>query len=210
MKTLVLVLMLTACGSSFEKGLFHGTDDAGEAGSDAGFGGAGGQAGHAGVGGTSSFGGTAGGAAAAGMGGGGGEAGAGGDAALECSPGTVRGSLGSGDFCIDAQPALVKVGQQGPSISFLSAVTSCESRGMRLCTQQERESSCPGGQEPSEGANNTFCSGPAGTWEWSATVCTSPGHCRTPCCNSVAYPCDTNVCDNVTADASYHCCKDLS
>jgi hypothetical protein len=127
------------------------------------------------------------------------------DASFACPSSMMQ---GAGAYCIDKQPALLANGEQGLDVSWSDANAICAGRGARLCTQEEREAACPGGQVSSNSPNQLFCNGPAATWEWSATACSGPGHCRTPCCNSVLYPCVTDACDAVTAKSSYHCCKD--
>jgi hypothetical protein len=137
-----------------------------------------------------------------------GAAGAGQDAG-ECGPLMFR----SGPICIDEQPALLGDGSQGPEVSWTDANTVCTARGLRLCTESERETACPGGPEPTpDAANNTFCSGPSGTWEWSSAPCSNPGHCRSPCCNAgpaSGYGCHYDACDTSTLAAGFHCCKTL-
>lgn len=116
----------------------------------------------------------------------------------------------SGAICIDQRPALLADGSQAPALSWDAASAACATRGARLCTEAEREAACPGGPEPSNGANYTFCNGPADTWEWSSAACSSAGHCRSPCCNggsASGYACNYDACDQTTPAASYHCCR---
>lgn len=113
----------------------------------------------------------------------------------------------SGSVCVDRQPALHADGSQGPAVSFTAAVTICEARGARLCTEAEREGACPGGQTSSNGLNATFCGGPANTWEWSSSASCVDGRCVSPCCNSVLYPCQ---CSQPATDLrSYRCCRSV-
>lgn len=118
----------------------------------------------------------------------------------------------SGLVCVDKQPALHADGSQGVAVSFAEAVTICEARGARLCTQQEREGACPGGPEPTpNGANHVFCQGPDLSWEWSEVNCPT-GHCRSPCCNggpSSLFHCPQNACDTVAPVSSFRCCRDI-
>jgi hypothetical protein len=119
----------------------------------------------------------------------------------ECGPFMFR----SGSICIDKQPALLGDGSQGLAVSWADANTLCTARGARLCTEAEREGACPGGQEPSDGGNQTFCSGPANTWEWSAG-CVGE-HRRSPCC-AVAQ--GFGECTVVAMEASYRCCMGVT
>lgn len=128
------------------------------------------------------------------------------EAAPECPALMFR----AGSICIDKQPALLGDGSQSSGVSFADAKTICTARGARLCTEAEREASCPGGPEPTpNGANHIFCFAPGlDTQEWSATTCTS-GQCRSPCCAADKYPCSLGgVCDSTTPTGSFHCCKE--
>lgn len=173
----VLVALVTGCSSSqMNPGLF------GEGGSDAG-----GVAGAAG-------------AAGAGAGGVAGAAGdaseAGGDADAGACPAHM---LDRGTYCIDDRPAIYVSGQQGAAVPWQNANDNCVIRGLRLCTEDERESSC--GLVPYD----NFCLGPANTWEWSAANC-SAGQRISPCCAVVQ---GYGMCDSdETKLQSFHCCKD--
>lgn len=105
----------------------------------------------------------------------------------------------SGSTCIDEQPALLGDGTQGPAVDFQEAVAACAARGVRLCTESERENSCS-----DAGAN--FCAGPADTWEWSAGGCSSTGERRSPCC-TVSH--GFGECDAPSSGqlSSYRCCS---
>ena len=148
------------------------------------------------------------GAAGAGVGsaaGVGGAAGADADAAIECPSLMVR----SGDVCVDKQPALHADGSQDAAVSWTEAVTICEVRGARLCTEAEREGACPDGQVSLDTpANGVYCGGPASTWEWSSSTSCPDGRCKSPCCNSVTNPCHCSV--PPTEALSYRCCKNLN
>ena len=113
----------------------------------------------------------------------------------------------SGSVCVDKQPALLANGSQGPAVSWAEAVTICEGRGARLCTEGEREGACPGGQATFDGGNDTFCSGPMNTWEWSSSTSCADGRCKSPCCNSVTNPCHCSV--PPTDALSFRCCRSL-
>ncbi len=154
-------------------------------------------------GGTSGVGGTAG-SSGGGPGGAiGGDAGA--DAASDpCGPLMFK----SGSVCIDKQPALHADGSQGAAVAWNEAVTICEARGARLCTEAEREAACPNGQyslDPT--AKEMYCGGPANTWEWSSSTSCADGRCKSPCCNSVTNPCHCSV--PPTETLGYRCCKSL-
>lgn len=114
----------------------------------------------------------------------------------------------SGSVCVDRQPALHADGSQGTAVSWTEAVTICEARGARLCTEAEREAACPDGQVSlNTPANGFYCGGPAATWEWSTSASCVDARCVSPCCNSVAYPCQ---CSKPASDLqSYRCCKNL-
>lgn len=194
MKKLTLILLLLPACSVRPDGLdVFGTGGeagaAGAAGSDAGLGGSAGQV------------------ADAGLDGDAGEAEAGEDAG-PCGPLMLL----SGSVCVDKQPALHADGSQGPAVSWADAVTICEARGARLCTQQEREDACPGGPEPTpNGANHAYCLGPDFSWEWSESAC-STGRCRSPCCNggpASLFHCPENACDVTAPVSSFRCCKTI-
>lgn len=116
-----------------------------------------------------------------------------------------------GSVCIDKQPALHADGSQGAAVSWTEAVTICEARGARLCTEAEREAACPDGQVSlNTPANGFYCGGPASTWEWSSAPCSNNGHCLSPCCNATAYPCVYTACTtDLVKPQSYRCCKSL-
>lgn len=109
-------------------------------------------------GGTSGLGGTAG---SSGQGGGNGGA-SGGDAGADASPGPCGALMfKSGSVCIDKQPALHADGSQGAAVAWNEAVTICEARGARLCTDAEREGACPNGQYSQDlTGKDLYCSGP--------------------------------------------------
>lgn len=115
-----------------------------------------------------------------------------------------------GSICMDERPALLADGSQGPAVPWEDALTICTSRGLRLCTEAEREMGCPDGQiSLNSPANGFFCGGPANTWEWSGAACSNVGHCLSPCCNTaVGYGCKYDACDTGLSTAqSYRCCK---
>lgn len=144
------------------------------------------------------FGGAGGAAGSAGLGAAGwiGSAGAGAiDAGSACREHMVY----RGNYCIDERPAIYVNGDQGVAVSWGSANDACATRGLRLCSEQERESTC--GLVPYE----TFCVGPADTWEWSTTPC--PGRRVSPCCTVQQGfgECSTDE----TKLQSFHCCEDV-
>lgn len=108
--------------------------------------------------------------------------------------------LDRGTYCIDDRPALYVSGQQGIAVAWQNANDNCTIRGLRLCTEDERESSC------GETSYDSFCSGPANTWEWSATGC-ADGRRLSPCCGVVQ---GYGSCDlDETKLESFHCCLNL-
>lgn len=117
----------------------------------------------------------------------------------------------SGSICVDKQPALHADGSQGSAVSFTEAVTICEARGARLCTEAEREAACPDGQVSLDTpANGSYCGGPASTWEWSGGKCIDGASCRSPCCNTKVFACGTNACaDYAEWESSFRCCRSL-
>ena len=182
-------LLLVACSSETSNVSLFGSADGGDAGGAAG-------------------------AAGAASTGGGGAAGAVVDAGVDV-PADVEDAgpcgplmLLSGSVCIDKQPALHADGSQGAAVSWVEAMTICEARGARLCTEAEREGACPNGQyslDPT--AKEMYCSGPANTWEWSSSMSCSDGRCKSPCCNSLTNPCQCNI--PPTESLSSRCCKNL-
>lgn len=106
----------------------------------------------------------------------------------------------TGGFCIDARPALIATGVQRDAVSWNAASETCVARGARLCTEEERESSCAAAGDKAD-----FCSGPADTWEWSAGSCSTTTYRRSACCNAAAgfRECSTKP----STRASYHCCS---
>jgi hypothetical protein len=148
-------------------------------------------------------------AGAAGSGGLGGEDGAVVDAGVDADTGPCGPlMLLSGSVCVDKQPALHADGSQGAAVSWVEAVTICEGRGARLCTEAEREGACPNGQyslDPT--AKEMYCSGPANTWEWSSSTLCSDGRCKSPCCNSLTNPCQCSI--PLTESLGFRCCKNL-
>jgi len=106
----------------------------------------------------------------------------------------------SGSICIDEKPATLVNGIQGNATSYTDALSVCSARGLRLCTEYERESACP-----DEGPDrDAYCTGPAYTWEWSeAQVCTSTVHRLSPCC-TVAQ--GFGECNDGTKTGSFRCC----
>ncbi len=106
-----------------------------------------------------------------------------------------------------SNPRCTPTGVRVPPFRGTEAVTICEARGARLCTEAGREGACPGGQATFEGGNQAFCFGPSNTWEWSTSTTCADGRCVSPCCNSVLYPCQ---CTKPATDTySYRCCRDL-
>ena len=149
----------------------------------------------------------------AGTGGAGGMAGVAGGAAVDAG-GEVEASdpcgplmLLSGSVCVDKRPALHADGSQGTATSWDEAKMLCAARGTRLCSESERETSCPGGQEPAAGLNAEFCTGPSSTWEWSTSSACAEGRCVSPCCNATTFPCQCS--EEPTKAHSFRCCKDL-
>lgn len=114
----------------------------------------------------------------------------------------------SGSVCVDERPALHGDGSQGAAVSWTEAVTICEARGARLCTEAEREAACPNGQYSQDlTGKDVYCGGPANTWEWSSSTSCADGRCKSPCCNSVTNPCHCSV--PPTDALGYRCCKSL-
>lgn len=188
---LVFLTLLTGCGGS--DFLFATAKTDGGAG-------ASGQAGAAGAAGTAGAGGQAGEAAD------GGEAGQGGAGGQSNPCGPLM--IPHGAYCVDTRPALHADGSQGGAVSWQEALTICEARGARLCTEEEREDACPDGQVSlNTPANADFCGGPASTWEWSGSAACSGGRCLSPCCNTVNYPCQCSA--PAEQLQGYRCCKDL-
>ena len=137
------------------------------------------------------------------------DASSGGAAGADASPGPCGALMfQSGSICIDKQPALHVDGSQGSAVSFTEAVTICEARGARLCTEAEREAACPNGQYSQDPTGKeVYCSGPAATWEWSSSASCSDGRCLSPCCNSATNPCQCG--QPVGQLQSYRCCRSL-
>lgn len=106
----------------------------------------------------------------------------------------------SGPVCVDERPAMLADGSQGSALSWTDALVVCTARGLRLCTEYERESACP-----AEGPDrDSYCSGPSATWEWSeAQVCSSTTHRLSPCC-TVAQ--GFGQCDDGWKQGSFRCC----
>lgn len=185
MKVIVLAAILTACGSTSENPLFLTGHEAGVAGA-------------VGIGGSAGWPETGG-------------AGAGGAAGSTDAAVCPDHMIAVGNVCVDDRPALLGDGSQGPAVSWSDALAICTARGLRICREAERELGCPGGQISSNGTNSEYCSGPANTWEWSGAECTNTGgHCLSPCCNAVLYPCKYDACDTgLDTKQSYRCCRDL-
>lgn len=133
---------------------------------------------------------------AGGAAGSGGVAGSVQDAAPSCPPHMFE----SGTICIDEKPATLESGIQGNAVGWTGAIDVCTARGLRLCTEYERESACP-----DEGpARDDYCQGPANTWEWSeALSCSAIDHRISPCC-TVAQ--GFGECNDGTKTASFRCC----
>lgn len=120
--------------------------------------------------------------------------------AVDAEPACPEHMFQSGDVCIDEKPATLESGIQGNAVGWTSAFDTCAARGLRLCTEYERESACP-----DEGpARDDYCQGPANTWEWSeAQSCAATDHRISPCC-TVAQ--GFGECNDGTKTASFRCC----